>query len=84
MRELGMNAAEPTGTIVPPGYGRNVQPTLRQLKDAIDREYQTTVKAYTYDVPTDFPAQIEARIRAAVPSRTTPRSLGSRMPWKNR
>jgi hypothetical protein len=67
VRELALDAADPTGTNVAAGAGRNPTATIAALKDAFDQEYAGTVKNYVFDVPKDFRAQVAARIRAEMP-----------------
>jgi hypothetical protein len=68
VREMALDAADPTGANVQPGAGRNPTTTLSALKDAFDQEYAGTVKNYVFDVPTDFRDQVASRIKAAMPT----------------
>jgi hypothetical protein len=67
VREMALDAADPTGTNVQAGAGRNPTATLGALKDAFDQEYASTVKNYAFPVPTDFRDQVAARIKTAMP-----------------
>ena len=67
VRELALDAADPTGTNLQAGAGRNPTATLSALKDAFDQEYASTVKNYVFPVPSDFRDQVATRIKAAMP-----------------
>ena len=67
LRELALSKADPTGGVVEAGAGKNPTDTVRALKDAFDQEYASTVKRYQFDVPPDFPDQVQVRIDSAMP-----------------
>lgn len=68
VQDIALSEADPLGTIVKAGSGKEGTRAVGQLKDAFDNLYNTTVGGYSFNVPPDLDAQIEARVRAAMPN----------------
>jgi hypothetical protein len=67
VRQMALEQADPVGTVVGVGATKAPQETIAALKDAFDKEYQETVGSYVLTCPMNFRAQVEARIKQALP-----------------
>jgi hypothetical protein len=67
-RQMALQEADPTGTTLVKGASEDGLQAKRDLKDAFDQEYKSTVNSYNFNVPSDFRQQVEARIRAQMPN----------------
>lgn len=68
VREMALSEADPIGTIIKPGSGKDATMAMGELADAFDQEYRSTVGSYAFNVPQDLAQQLEARVRAAMPN----------------
>jgi hypothetical protein len=67
-RQMAMQEADPTGATIVKGASEDGLQAKRALKDAFDQEYKNTVSSYSFNVPSDFRQQVEARIKATMPN----------------
>lgn len=65
-REIAMKEGAPDSTKLMPNAGDDVHTTMKQISDAFDQEYASTIKSYVFNVPQ--PGAFAARIRQAFPN----------------